>query len=119
MRKIFMSLSVLFSALFTGACSAAPAPEVPADAIWLDVRTEKEFAEKSIPGSILIPHEKIPAEAKEKLPDKNKTIAVYCRSGRRSAIARKSLEKLGYSKIIDLGAFENAREVYERSQKQK
>ena len=71
MRKIFMSLSVLFSALFTGACSAAPAPEIPADAIWLDVRTEKEFAEKSIPGSILIPHEKIPAEAKEKLPDKN------------------------------------------------
>lgn len=119
MRKIFMSLSVLVSALFSGACSAAPAPEIPADAIWLDVRTEKEFAEKSIPGSILIPHEKIPAEAKEKLPDKNKTIAVYCRSGRRSAIAKTSLEKLGYTRIIDLGAFENAHKIYERLKSEK
>jgi len=38
--------------------------------------------------------------------DKNKTILVYCKSGRRSSIAKESLEKLGYT-VYDLGAYEN------------
>lgn len=33
----------------------------------------------------------------------NATIFVYCRSGRRSALAAASLVKLGYTKVFDLG----------------
>ena len=35
---------------------------------------------------------------------KNTEIVVYCRSGRRSAIAAETLISLGYAKIYDLGA---------------
>ena len=37
------------------------------------------------------------------LPDKDKLILVYCRSGRRSKIAAESLAKLGYTNIKEFG----------------
>lgn len=71
--------------------------------ILLDVRTEEEYIEKRIPNSLLIPVEVIEKEASSKLTDKSATIFVYCRSGRRSAIASESLVQMGYTKVYDLG----------------
>jgi len=71
--------------------------------ILLDVRTQEEYAEKHIPNSLLIPVEDIEKEAQSKLTDKNAIIFVYCRSGRRSAIAADALFKMGYTKVYDLG----------------
>ena len=36
-------------------------------------------------------------------PDKEKEIVLYCRSGRRSAIAKKALVELGYKDVKDFG----------------
>ncbi len=71
--------------------------------ILLDVRTQEEYDEKHIPDSILIPVDVIEKEAQTKLTDKNATIFVYCRSGRRSAIAAEALVKMGYTKVYNLG----------------
>lgn len=71
--------------------------------ILLDVRTQEEYDEKHIPNSLLIPVEVIEKEALEKLTDKNATIFVYCRSGRRSVIASEALVKMGYTKVYNLG----------------
>ncbi len=71
--------------------------------ILLDVRTEEEYNEKRIPNSILIPVEGIDKDAPAKLTDKNATIFVYCRSGRRSAIAVEVLTLMGYANVYDLG----------------
>lgn len=71
--------------------------------ILLDVRTSEEYAEKHIPGSILIPVDVLENEAEGKLKDKNATIFVYCRSGRRSVTASEILVKLGYKKVYNLG----------------
>ncbi len=71
--------------------------------ILLDVRTEEEYNENRIPNSILIPVEGIDKEAPAKLTDKNATIYVYCRSGRRSAIAVEVLTLMGYANVYDLG----------------
>ena len=38
------------------------------------------------------------------LPDKNRPIILYCRSGRRSAEASEKLSKLGYTKLYDVGS---------------
>ena len=56
--------------------------------VVLDVRTADEYAEAHIKGAILIDQFKsdFMEQAKAKLP-KDKTIAIYCRSGRRSANA--------------------------------
>lgn len=71
--------------------------------IILDVRTEEEYLEEHIKGSRLISYTDISDKAEELLTDKDATILVYCRSGRRSAIATQSLVDLGYTKIYDFG----------------
>ena len=65
--------------------------------IILDTREQDEFDEGHIPGAILIPYTEIENKAEAMLPDKDKLILVYCRSGRRSKIAAESLSKLGYT----------------------
>ena len=71
--------------------------------IILDTREQDEFDEGHIPGAILIPYTEIENKAEEMLPDKDKLILVYCRSGRRSKIASESLAKLGYTNVIEFG----------------
>ena len=70
--------------------------------VILDVRTAAEFAEGHIPGAILIDQGQsdFMEKAQAALPTE-KTIAVYCRSGRRSANAAGKLADVGY-KCINL-----------------
>ena len=71
--------------------------------IILDTREQDEFDEGHIPGAILIPYNEIENKAEAMLPDKDKLILVYCRSGRRSKIAAESLSKLGYTNVKEFG----------------
>ena len=71
--------------------------------IILDVREQDEYDEGHIANAILIPYGEIENRAERIIPDKDKLILVYCRSGRRSRIAAESLAKLGYTNIKDFG----------------
>ena len=71
--------------------------------IILDTREQDEFDDGHIPGAILIPYTEIENKAIEQMPDKDKLILVYCRSGRRSKIAAESLAKLGYNNVKEFG----------------
>ncbi len=75
--------------------------------ILLDVREQEEFDEGHIPSAILLPYTEIESKAAELLPDKNKQILVYCRSGRRSKIASQSLAELGYTNVKEFGGILN------------
>ena len=77
--------------------------ENDSDYILLDVRRTDEFEEGHIPGAVNIPNETIGKEEIEQLPDKNKTIYVYCRSGNRSKQASKKLAELGYTNVVEFG----------------
>jgi rhodanese-related sulfurtransferase len=70
--------------------------------VVLDVRTPSEFAEGHIQGAILIDQGQsdFVEKAKATLPI-DKKIAVYCRSGRRSANAAMKLADVGY-KCVNL-----------------
>ena len=86
--------------------SQAQAKEImdtSSDFILLDVRTEKEFTAGHIKGAILIPDYEIRLRAEKELPDKAKTILVYCRSGRRSKLAARDLAELGYTDVLEFG----------------
>ena len=71
--------------------------------VVVDVRTKEEYEESHIKESINIPYDEI--NENTSLP-KEKTIFVYCRSGKRSSIAYQTLKDLGYD-VIDLGAFDS------------
>ena len=71
--------------------------------VLLDVRTQEEFNAGHIPTAVLLPYDEINLKAATVLPDKEKEIVLYCRSGRRSAIAKKALVELGYKDVKDFG----------------
>jgi len=70
-------------------------------AILLDVRTQEEFDDHHIEGSILIPYDELESRLSE-LPDKNEIIIVFCRAGRRSAISAELLVAHGYTNVYDM-----------------
>ena len=71
--------------------------------IIIDARTQEEYDQGHIPGAIMIPEYEIAERAEKELPDKDKLILVYCRSGRRSKIAAEELVKLGYTNVKEFG----------------
>lgn len=71
--------------------------------IILDVRTQEEYDVGHISGAIRLESADFAAQAATVLPDKDATILVYCRSGKRSKVASEMLVKLGYTGIYDIG----------------
>lgn len=71
--------------------------------IVVDVRTKEEFDEGHVVGAINIPYDEIDSDCEL---DINKTIMVYCKSGRRSSIAYDTFQKMGYN-VYDLGAYDS------------
>lgn len=68
----------------------------------LDVRTNSEFKEGHISGAYLIPYTDI-NDSQDELPvNKSHPILVYCRSGRRSAIASTTLVSLSYNSTYNM-----------------
>ena len=75
----------------------------------VDVRTMEEYSANHIPTSVNIPFDVISMNLPTE--DKDALIVVYCRSGRRSGIAKNTLLELGYTNVHDFGAvskWENA-----------
>lgn len=72
------------------------------DSVLLDVRTPGEFLRERIKDSINLPVDDVQVKAQDILPDKDKTIYVYCMSGSRSAIAAQILKSLGYKNVFDI-----------------
>ncbi len=113
-RRFFL-LAALAAAT---ACATAPAiPPSPAGprvngatalglvhdgAVLVDVRRADEFDAGHVPGAINVPYDQLDARAGEIGPA-TVAVVVYCRSGRRSAVAAETLRSLGYRKVFDLG----------------
>ena len=73
------------------------------DYIIIDARTEEEFLEGHIPGAVVLSYEETAEKAGEIVPEKDKLILIYCRSGRRSKIAAETLVSLGYTNVKEFG----------------
>jgi rhodanese-related sulfurtransferase len=109
MKRIMMILSSLCALV---GCKGADFQSVDAESfaqiiqdstiIRLDVRTPNEYQQGHIPGAILIDvtQSNFLEQAIQQLP-KSQTIALYCRSGRRSKVAAQILAKAGYT-VVEL-----------------
>ena len=90
--------------------------------LLIDVRESDEFAEGYIAGAVHVPRAVIErdlkadptraANAHPAMADKNCAIAVYCRSGGRSALAAVALAEVGFTNVVNVAggimAWENA-----------
>jgi rhodanese-related sulfurtransferase len=77
-------------------------------AILLDVRTPKEYREGHIEGSMLIDWNDPTFREKIATLDPKKPYVLYCRSGNRSASARKAMTSMGFTDVRDLAGGINA-----------
>lgn len=77
------------------------------DIIVLDVRTKEEYDKGHIEGAILISNEDINDTQPEQLPELDKQILLYCRTGNRSGQAAEKLSKIGYTNIYDFGGIQD------------
>jgi rhodanese-related sulfurtransferase len=68
--------------------------------VLLDVRTDKEYAQGHIPGSVHVPLSDIGDRIKKLKKDKE--MVVYCQNGNRSIWAIKRLMGMGYKNLYNL-----------------
>lgn len=83
------------------------------EAIWIDVRGANEYATGHYQSAINIPHDVIAGKIEDLTTDKTADIHVYCRSGNRSGMAKSTLNKMGYSNVVNEGAY---KDVMKRAQ---
>jgi phage shock protein E len=79
---------------------------VTSGARLIDVRSPAEFAGSHVSGARNIPVGAIARRAAE-LGDKDRPIIVYCASGARSAMAKRTLKSAGFKRVYNLGAMQN------------
>ncbi len=84
---------------------------MPVENIVIDVRTPAEFAEGHLDGAVNMDLEGGVFEQQFSSLSKDGTYAIYCRSGRRSAVAVQMMKDAGYTFVIDLGSVEEAQEA--------
>ena len=73
------------------------------DALVLDVREKKEFAEGHILNSVHVPLANLKTRIPELEKHKSKKVIIACRSGHRSSQACATLKKEGFEQVFNLG----------------
>ena len=89
----------------TSAPSPTASQSLAASATVYDVRTPEEYQVSHVEDAILLPLSDIQSGLYPTV-EKTAPIAVYCRSGNRSATATQLLRSAGYSNVTDLGGID-------------
>jgi rhodanese-related sulfurtransferase len=88
---------------------------IAAGAAIVDVRSAQEFKSGNLAKAINIPLDQLEQEIASKVPDKKRPVLLHCLSGGRSALAKVTLKRLGYSEVHNLGSIKRARQILENS----
>lgn len=112
------ALAALFSLLLIAGCSpgtteevgvrtvsASEAVKVLDSRVVIDVRGPDEVAEGAIVGATVLDFNAGEFQAKIGDYDRNAAYLVYCRSGNRSGQAVAIMKELGFTDVIDAGAY--------------
>jgi len=72
------------------------------EAIFLDVRTLKEYKRGYIPNAQHLERGLLEFKIADKIPDKSARIIVYCKSGGRGCLATDTLKRMGYTNVANM-----------------
>ena len=114
-KEIYMKKIILLIILSSVFALNSFADEKPIAEIVIDVRTSVEYDSGHIENAINIPYDVIKDKINEITEDKDTLIKLYCRSGRRSGIAKDVLDKLGYKNVTNEGGYEEFKKTLEVS----
>lgn len=105
LNRIVFPLSICLASI-QGLYAVTPQEGGTAETILIDVRTKEEFQSGHLKNAINLPVDEISETIEKIVPNKNTNIELYCRSGRRSGIAKEKLEAKGYTNVKNLGGYE-------------
>src|SRR3989440_11219024 len=72
------------------------------DIVLVDVREKHEWNEGHIPAALHVPRGFLELQIEEAVPDKSKTVVLYCAGGVRSLMAGTTLQQMGYKDVISM-----------------
>ena len=72
------------------------------DIVLVDVREKHEWNEGHIPGAIHVPRGYLELQIEEAVPDKSKTVVLYCAGGVRSLMAGATLQQMVYKDVVSM-----------------
>ncbi len=98
MSVMFESLKSVFG---VSAVDTEAHARIARGAVVVDVRSPGEYASGHFGSAKNIPLDALSVRAREL--SKNKPVVLYCRSGARSASAKRLLETLGFTDVYDAG----------------
>jgi len=107
--------------LFACALDRGNGPDIVIDdnSTVIDVRTAREYNNGHLNNAVNIPYDEIQNKIGIHVHSKNEKIVLYCRTGRRSGIALKTLQAMGYTNAINAGSYKklkrNEREQAKKS----
>ncbi len=104
----FVAISMMFS-IGSFAADNKPTNNSQKGPIIIDVRTEQEYNTEHIKDAKLIPYDVISQKIAATVPSKDTKIILYCRSGRRSGIAQRTLIDMGYKNVENYGSMQEAK----------
>jgi len=112
-RALFLAATLLVAAFAAQAGSGTVDVKQGASlqsqgALLIDLREPDEYAQGHAPGSTLIPLGQLQKRLLEFSARKDKPIALICRSGNRSGVAQKILEKAGFTRTVNVAGGMNA-----------
>ena len=108
MRAPIALLSMLLVTLLGAGIARA---QLPADAVWIDVRSPAEYETGHLAQARLIPFDGIETGVHSLKLAKDTPIYLYCAVGGRAEVAKQRLEALDYSNVTNVGSLENARKL--------
>ena len=113
------AICFLLVAIAAGMATRAEPPvhlpvELPADAVWIDVRTPAEYEQGHLEQARLIPFDGIQAGVAGMQLAKDTPIFLYCAVGGRAEKARQSLLAQGYTNVVNVGGLDDARALLAR-----
>lgn len=107
LKKVLLLITLALALTSAAACSTTTSSDYSKTAI-IDVRTAEEYAAGHLEGAVNIDVESPTFQAViESLPTEE-AYAVYCRTGRRSAVAKEKMDASGFTAVADLGSLEDA-----------
>ncbi len=112
MNKI--SLFIILLAVFVFMFRVMAQADGPASEAWkkigegalvIDVRTPEEFSSGHLDDALNIVHDQTEALVQAIGGDKGRSVVLYCRTGRRSGLAKDALLGMGYTNVFNGGGF--------------
>ena len=109
---IAIGIAIIFVPKLVGRISIEDAQaHLKNGALIIDVRNAGEFNSAHLPNAINLPLGEIAAALPHRVKNKNQVLLLHCHSGMRSGMAKKKLQKLGYTNAFNLGSYARAAKI--------